>query len=349
MKKETKDLALLKFREKLFLEELEQYKIALTGEYESILPYVRDEKGHYSEEKTCALIEELSGYVRIYREYEAQMRRQELLEKGMSEEEAEEWSILAEYNSKYGKAEESFIKDFLYCALRISEMDELCNPGKNDISGATQTFHDLLWYSSDHYEKSSQLYAKEALSEAVRNHYADLKGIYRPASWLFHILTGQDLSALSPKELQKEYAHYLPDEIRLRMEEENCTPSEYFQKFHPDLFEKEKRIMADTAKQIRKKFAEPEKFVQSYLSFREKRYDLRYEKEIPNLTLQDLDMINISYGLEEYIKAAVQMFAEHHGFSHYQDDELYFTALAQLRKTGKTLKIMAKQGRGKHS
>ena len=45
--KETDNIALLKFREKLFLEEMEQYRAGLTGEYESILPYVRDGDGRY--------------------------------------------------------------------------------------------------------------------------------------------------------------------------------------------------------------------------------------------------------------------------------------------------------------
>ena len=78
-KQNIKRIALLKFREKLMAEELEQYRIHLTGEYESILPYIRDGEGHYSPEKTEEVIEELVGYVRLYHEYEADcsLREQE--------------------------------------------------------------------------------------------------------------------------------------------------------------------------------------------------------------------------------------------------------------------------------
>ena len=46
-----KEIEMMEFREKLFLEQVEQYRAAVTGEQESILPFVRDENGVYSEEK----------------------------------------------------------------------------------------------------------------------------------------------------------------------------------------------------------------------------------------------------------------------------------------------------------
>ena len=47
-----KEIEMMEFRERLFLEQVEQYRAAVTGEQESILPFVRDENGVYSEEKT---------------------------------------------------------------------------------------------------------------------------------------------------------------------------------------------------------------------------------------------------------------------------------------------------------
>ena len=37
-----KEIEMMEFREKLFLEQVEQYRAAVTGEQESILPFVRD-------------------------------------------------------------------------------------------------------------------------------------------------------------------------------------------------------------------------------------------------------------------------------------------------------------------
>ena len=54
-----KEIEMMEFREKLFLEQVEQYRAAVTGEQESILPFVRDENGVYSEEKAWKLIDEL--------------------------------------------------------------------------------------------------------------------------------------------------------------------------------------------------------------------------------------------------------------------------------------------------
>ena len=348
MDRDIRELALLKFREELFLKELEQYRRNLTGEYESILPYVRDEKGRYSEEKTCAVVGELSENIRIIRAYVGEMTRKKLREEGKSEEDVMGY----EYDGAYSGAQEGFVRDFLYCALRISELDELSDPGGFDISGATQTFHDLLWYSEDHYEKQERLYAGEAMSEAVRNDYGELKGIYRPASWLVHMLTGQELSALYPEELQKKYAHCLPDAIRTGVREMNCAPSEYFWNVWPEeACRTQRRREQEASEWIRKRFDEPDKFVKSYLSFREKRYDPAYIGDAADTYEQILagdnwDLMNMAYGLGEYVKYAVLMFTEKRGLSHFQNDNIYFAASAGLRRAEKNLKKLAKEDRG---
>ena len=82
MDRDIRELALLKFREELFLKELEQYRRNLTGEYESILPYVGDEKGRYSEEKTCVVVGGLSENLRIIRASEGEFTRKQLREGG---------------------------------------------------------------------------------------------------------------------------------------------------------------------------------------------------------------------------------------------------------------------------
>ena len=341
-RQETGDIALLKFREKLFLEEMEQYRAGLTGEYESILPYVRDEDGRYSEKKTCELIDELTDYARLYRRYESEEYRQKVERSGRSDEEIEELMI---FSSEFDSDMENFFRDFLYCALRISEMDALCDPDGKDISRATQTFHDLLWFSGDHYKSSEELYVQEAVSEAVSSDYADMKGIYRPASWLVHMLTGKDLSALYPEELQKEYFHCIPSGLRRAIEELGCTPAEFSRTNCEAEFLSNERLMKETAEQIKKQFAEPEKFVECYLNFRCKRYDPRYDSADPESVIEVIDMMNMAYSLDDYVKAAVQLFTEKRGISHLQDDDTYFTAMTLLRRAEKQLKKTAMEDR----
>lgn len=340
--KETDNIALLKFREKLFLEEMEQYRAGLTGEYESILPYVRDDDGRYSEKKTCELIDELTDYARLYRKYESEEYLQKLEESGRSDEEIEELMMLF---PEFGPDQEAFFRDFLYCALRISEMDMLCDPEGKDISRATQTFHDLLWFSGEHYKSPEELYVGEAVSEALRNDYADMKGIYRPASWLVHMLTGKALSNLYPEELQKEYFHYIPRGLRRAIEELGCTPSEFFRANWKEGFLSDEKLMKEIAEQVKNQFAEPEKFVECYLYFRSKRYDPRYDSADPELVAEVVDLMNIVYSLDDYVKAAVQLFTEKRGLSHLQDDDTYFTAMTLLRRAEKQLKKTAMEDR----
>ena len=234
----------------------------------------------------------------------------------------------------------------------MSGLDERSDPGGLDESGATQTFHDLLWYSEDHYEKQEQLYAGEAMSEAVRNDYGELKGIYRPASWLVRMLTGQELSGLYPEELQKKYAHCLPDVIRTGMEEMNCAPSEYFWNVWPEeACRTQRRREQEASEWIRKRFDEPDKLGKSYRSFREKGCDPGYMGDAGETYEQmwsgdKWDLMNMSYGRGEYVKDAVLMFTEKRGLSHFQNDNIYFAASAGLRRAEKNLKKLAKEDRG---
>src|SRR5699024_11347520 len=68
-----------------------------------------------------------------------------------------------DWSSDVCSSDLAFFRAFLYCALRISEMDMLCDPEGKDISRATQTFHDLLWFSGEHYKSPEELYVGEAV------------------------------------------------------------------------------------------------------------------------------------------------------------------------------------------
>lgn len=103
--------------------------------------------------------------------------------------------------------------------------------------------------------------------------------------------------------------------------------------------------MKETAEQVKNQFAEPEKFVECYLYFRSKRYDPRYDSADPELVAEVVDMMNIVYSLDDYVKAAVQLFTEKRGLSHLQDDDTYFTAMTLLRRAEKQLKKTAMEDR----
>lgn len=335
-KQNIKRIALLKFREKLMAEELEQYRIHLTGEYESILPYIRDGEGHYSPEKTEEVIEELVGYVRLYHEYEADcsLREQEEMY-------GREWTEAGNVFPGFSEEAETFFRNFFYCALRISEAEELCDVDGEDISGATQTFHDLLWFSGDHYERQAQLYAEEAVAEGLRNNYDGMKGIYRPASWLVHLFTGKNLSDLYPEDLQKKYIFQLPVEIRNGMERVGCKPSEYFDYFLDGISSSAEQRTEKAAEEVRKRFSEQEKFVESYLSFRSQKYDPAYDSLYVGGSIDKIAMMETACRLEDDVKTAVLMFLEKRGLSHLEDDDTYFTAAALLRRAGKRVKETA--------
>ena len=102
-----KEIEMMEFREKLFLEQVEQYRAAVTGEQESILPFVRDENGVYSEEKAWNLIEELIKCSEVYFQYMNQRRD--------SEKEEEFLNFWLNETSK------EFLRDFFYCVIRIQK------------------------------------------------------------------------------------------------------------------------------------------------------------------------------------------------------------------------------------
>ena len=124
-----KEIEMMEFREKLFLEQVEQYRAAVTGEQESILPFVRDENGVYSEEKAWNLIEELIKCSEVYFQYMNQRRD--------SEKEEEFLNFWLNETSK------EFLRDFFYCVIRISETNAWRNKQR-----ATQTYQEIITYQS---------------------------------------------------------------------------------------------------------------------------------------------------------------------------------------------------------
>ena len=96
-----------------------------------------------------------------------------------------------------------------------------------NTGGGTQTFQDLIRFAGERYSSQIQLYVEEATAEAAGNRYANLKGLYRPASWLYHLLTGGYLSDLYPEESRKDYFGRLPFYLQAELGDWSRTPSAY--------------------------------------------------------------------------------------------------------------------------
>lgn len=107
---DSKYISIMEFREKLIMEELEQYAKTLTGEGESILPFIRDENGNYSEEKTWKFIGELTEYAHVYWEYYQECQRQSYRENSsFSESDIE---MLAGPSASFSQDEKDFLQNF---------------------------------------------------------------------------------------------------------------------------------------------------------------------------------------------------------------------------------------------
>lgn len=215
---DSKKISIIEFREKLLMEELEKYRTAITGERESILPYIRDENGRYSESKTWEFIDELTEYAYRYEEYCKETIRNSCEENSWEAEEAE---IYAGASEAFSEEEKEYIQSFLYCVIRIAES----NPWRN-TQGASQTFEDFIRFSEEHYEGLGQLYAAEAKAEACGDDYRDMKGICRPASWLTHLFTGKCLTAQYEDGIKKEFRGYISPIVRSALDDMDCEPYE---------------------------------------------------------------------------------------------------------------------------
>lgn len=366
----SKDISIIEFREKLFMEEVEKYVAAITGEQESILPFVRDESGNYSEKKTWEFIQELTKCAHTYWEYEKQKWREERKKEHMLD-----WMIedIAGASDAFSVEEEEFLQGFLYCVIRIAE----ANPWRN-TSGVTQSFQDFIRFSRERYNELGELYAAEAEAEANRNHYAKLKGIHRPASWLIHLLTGKYLSDYYTETIEKEYYGYLPPMLREELEAYKCRPSELYDKQLEDMPDEEEieRMCNENEQNFMDSLSEEERAEESLrssiVSERMQKEEKKKQEEKDRIKQQFVEAkqfmkqywrfvngyvcssyecpLEISERLECVIKGMVRLFTESRGLSRLQDDDSYFSATALLRQSNKRLRILAREeaGRNKH-
>lgn len=353
---DSKYISIMEFREKLIMEELEQYAKTLTGEGESILPFIRDENGNYSEEKTWKFIGELTEYAHVYWEYYQECQRQSYRENSsFSESDIE---MLAGPSASFSQDEKDFLQNFFYCAIRVAEVDLLCNLRGRHISQATQTFQDFIRYSSEQYASRAELYVGEATAEAYRSNYAELKGLYRPASLLTHLFTGKDLSERYPEWEQEKYGEYLPTELKENLKQLGCRPSAFIYELFGDPDQSDavygEACFEEEAEWLKTHFTEQKQFVERYLAFKNRKYALEYEESNvicssdPESVAQNR-LRDLVISLDRVVKGAVRLFTDSRKIYRIQDDNAYFTASTLLRQARKRLKKLDREDKGRGS
>ena len=193
MTNEAADIEIIELRNQLLEEEIHNFSSLITGMGESLLPYVQNEHKKYDEKKTWKLIEQLTEYARLYMQYDRKERYKHAAEAGLSEEYIQD-TIQAGAEMLPGQKHsvEKFLQSYLYCALRISD----ANPWRN-TGNASQTWEDLTVWAKNPYEHWGDLYAAEAYADCYLNTmsvevpYENIKGMFRPASWLMQLFTGK--------------------------------------------------------------------------------------------------------------------------------------------------------------
>ena len=219
MTNEAADIEIIELRNQLLEEEIHNFSSLITGMGESLLPYVQNEHKKYDEKKTWKLIEQLTEYARLYMQYDRKERYKHAAEAGLSEEYIQD-TIQAGAEMLPGQKHsvEKFLQSYLYCALRISE----ANPWRN-TGNASQTWEDLTVWAKNPYEHWGDLYAAEAYADCYLNTmsvevpYENIKGMFRPASWLMQLFTGKFMTDTYTTEERAFYYGYLPKDIKERL------------------------------------------------------------------------------------------------------------------------------------
>lgn len=336
-----KEIEMMEFREKLFLEQVEQYRAAVTGEQESILPFVQDEKGNYSEEKTWEFVDELTKCAKIYFQYLNQKWED-------SDKFNEIWFSEIQLNEK----SENLLKDFFYCAVRVSQV----NAWRNH-QGSTQTLKDLIIFSEQVYRDECELYQDEVHADVLRaGDYRFTKGIYGKADFLVHLLSGNFVTQYYTKEKVRRYYPYLSEILKKELGSEEEIPHEIAKAAYEaeeqaitimmeENGEKEdcENPVTKEQEKIKKEFVEKEQFIKRYFRFREELFlwlDEETEADYTDMfgLNDELERQQVVLDLPKTIRGALRLFAEVKGLSCLQNDDAFFTAGAFLRQQSKEIK-----------
>ena len=337
-----KEIEMMEFREKLFLEQVEQYRAAVTGEQESILPFVRDENGVYSEEKAWNLIEKLIKCSEVYFQYMNQRR----------DSEKEEEFLNFWLNETY----KEFLRDFFYCVIRISETNAWRNK-----QGATQTFQDFITFSKQEYADECELYKDEVFADIMRTgDYHFVKGIFGRADFLVRLLSEEFITGHYSEEKRKRYYPYLSEFLKGELGSEEAVPHEFAKALSEAEEEAIEMAMEQDGKKpdpenlvlkeqklIKENFVQKEEFLKRYFNFRKELFWWLDEETQMNYT--DIFIMDdegereqVVLSLEKIVRGALRLFAEINQLSCLQNDDAFFTAGAFLRQQSKEIKRLKK-------
>lgn len=333
-------LSLLAFREELFQEELEHCARLLNGEEASLLPFVRDARGTYSEANTLATVRELADCALLWWNH----GRRKIRASSRSEEERQMNQVLCAEVESFSTEERALVENFFYCALRVAETDLLQDLHGQDVSGATGTFGDLIRYADESYPDEIALFVAETEADAWQDNYASLKGLYRPASLLYRMFTGRGPSADYSPEVQRAWQGYLSADLQDRLARLHCLPAELGDRLWEgmdDLLLGEACFPQEAA-WLREHFARPQEFVRRYRAFRETYYRPEYRagtagSEDDPVFQAMVRMQDLVGSLNWVVQGAVRVFTDRKGLCRFMDDESYFTATALLRRAVRRL------------
>ena len=376
MTNEAADIEIIELRNQLLEEEIHNFSSLITGMGESLLPYVQNEHKKYDEKKTWKLIEQLTEYARLYMQYDRKERYKHAAEAGLSEEYIQD-TIQAGAEMLPGQkySVEKFLQSYLYCALRISE----ANPWRN-TGNASQTWEDLTVWAKNPYEHWGDLYAAEAYADCYLNTmsvevpYENIKGMFRPASWLLQLFTGEFMTDTYTTEERAFYYGYLPKDIKERLKTPVQSIAEFKKEEDQELdvlldslgdlsdeaaedakqtnygiyrdkaaYEasrqkesKRKKGQISERERIRQQFDYSEEFIKQYTIYRNFLRAFNEEEVTPDLEY----FISV---FPRVIKGTIQLFTLSNGSGKLLDDDAFFVSIALLRKAGKRIREIGQE------
>ncbi len=306
-------LETLEYRKEQLQRKAAQVERLLSGREKSALPLLRDGDGHYSEEKTRALVEELVGSLELHQRFRgAVLTRKD--------------KRLADLPPALEEDELRFFRSFLYCLLRFLEDSP---PGDYGCEG---TFGDLLDMTRD-----IMIYQER---EVFNLDTVFRKGFASDTWWwmdrLREKVTGvsardaasqEDIDAvekLYPKEAfeageLEELQKQLDDELREKLEEDPEYQEE-FSELKEDWEIEEEEQERQAAEQWLENFPEKEVFCREYESWKRDYFDL-----------------NSRNWLDDRIEAMLEVYLYCEGKSSFLTDDTYFAAYALLDRAVKQL------------
>ena len=327
----------IEFRKRKLQEKTNEIECIVSGRVNSILPYIRTQKGEYSESKTWKFIHELTDALN---EYGVKYKF---------------WydNTADEYMDCIPEKVREYVECYLYCVIRVMESDLSWMKGEGLILEIPETnFQQILDFAKG-LQTGKRKYV--VLFDELYCDGLGIMGLFSYCTIFYRELTGEDITGTISEDLksmiEEKYADSLmqvvekfdgtngedlteEEEERMFQEmwdnlpEEEKREREEWSNLWDSLTEEEKKAMKeeefDFLKQFeeeremwKKRFKEPETFCKCYLRYRE---------------LYFKDKTHYYDHFAEWIEGMLDMFLAKKGISGYANEDAFITAFTYLRK-----------------